>query len=169
MRIITLFVFLFISLNAKYLDSKSCQECHENIYYEHTISMHSQSSLFKDDFHRKMKELNYPDTYDCARCHTPGAKNLSKIMSGENQPSHNIRELDGVSCLYCHQIAKIKKGHKQNKNITTFDRDGKQMVYGTLKKIDPSDKHDSFVSIQFTKTQKFVWGVIHIKEMIHMM
>jgi len=144
MKIISLLLLLLISLNAKYMDSKSCKECHDNIYYEHTSSMHSNSSLFKDEFHRKMKELNYPTTYDCARCHTPGAKNLAELISGENQPSHNIRELDGVSCLYCHQIAKIQKGHKQNKNITTFDRPGKQMVYGTLKRTDVNDKHDSF-------------------------
>jgi nitrate/TMAO reductase-like tetraheme cytochrome c subunit len=130
-------------LLAEYLDNKSCKECHENIYYEYENSMHARSSLFKDEFHKKMKELNFPSTYKCARCHTPGASNLEKIRSGELQPSQHTRETDGVSCIYCHQIAKIKKSHKENINITTFDRPGKQLMYGNLKDYGDSDKHNS--------------------------
>ena len=159
MRIISLLFILTISiLNAKYLDSKSCKECHEDIYYEHTTSMHAKSSLFKDEFHRKMKELNFPNTYSCAECHIPAAKDLDKIMSGQVQPSHTTRQLDGVSCLYCHQIARIEKVHRQNKNITTFDRTGKQMVYGTLRNPDTSDKHDSFSLNPIYKNSKVCMG-----------
>ena len=158
MRIISLIVLLIISLNAKYLDSKSCAECHETIYAEHMESMHAKSSLFKDEFHRKMKELNFPDTYKCAICHTPAAKDLEKIRTGVYQPSHTKRQLDGVSCLYCHQIAKIETSHTQNKNITTFDRDGKQLIYGALKNPDTSDKHDSFSLNPIYKNSKVCMG-----------
>ena len=143
MKYITLAILLLVSINAKYLDSKSCKECHDMIYNEHITSQHANSSLFKDEFHRKMKELNFPNSYRCSVCHIPAAKNLDKIVSGEYQPSHTQRQLDGVSCLYCHQIAKIKKSHRQNKNITTFDRDGKQMLYGALDNPMQTDKHDS--------------------------
>jgi hypothetical protein len=130
-------------LFAEYLDSKSCAECHDSIHSEHITSMHANSSLFKDDFHKKMKMLNYPDTYKCAVCHIPGAKDLDKIISGQIQPSHTTRQLDGVSCLYCHQITNIKKSHIQNENVTTFGRNGKQMLYGALVNPGESDKHDS--------------------------
>ncbi len=159
MKIISLLFILTISiLNAKYLDSKSCAECHDTIYAEHMQSMHAKSSLFKDEFHRKMKELNYPDTYECAACHTPGAKDLEKIISGVYQPSHTKRQLDGVSCLYCHQIAKIKSSHTQNENITTFGRDGKQMMYGALKRPGESDKHDSFSLNPIYRNSKVCMG-----------
>ena len=141
----TLYCLLFsLPLSGKYMDSKSCAECHDMIYDEHMTSMHAKSSLFKDEFHRKMKEINYPDTYKCAECHTPGAKDLDKLMAGIHQPARTKRQLDGVSCIFCHQIAKIEKSHLQNKNITTFGREGKQLMYGALKKPGPSDKHDSF-------------------------
>jgi len=139
-------IFICLSLvyiNGKYLDSKSCAECHDTIYAEHMNSMHSHSSLFKDEFHRKMKELNFPNSYRCAVCHIPGADHLDKIISGEIQPTQTKKQLDGVSCLYCHQIAHIKKAHKQNINITTFGRDGIQLLYGALNNPDKSNKHDS--------------------------
>lgn len=143
MRFILFFTLLLVSINAKYMDSKSCKECHDTIYDEHIGSMHAKSSLFKDEFHRKIKELNFPNSYKCAICHTPGAEDLEKIRAGEAQPSHTKKQLDGVSCLYCHQIARIEKSHTQNKNITTFGRSGKQLIYGALDNPGDSDKHDS--------------------------
>ena len=62
MRIISLMILLIAILNAEYLDSKSCAECHDTIYEEHISSMHASSSIFKDEFHRKMKKLNFPIT-----------------------------------------------------------------------------------------------------------
>jgi hypothetical protein len=143
MRDIILLLLLLVSINAKYLDSKSCNECHENIYYEHSKSMHSNSSLFKDEFHRKMKERNFPKSYKCSVCHIPAANDLDKISSGKYQPSHTKRQLDGVSCAYCHSITAIRKSHTQNSNKTTLNREGKLMVYGMLNNPGESDKHDS--------------------------
>ncbi len=143
MKIIILFALLLVSINGKYLDSKSCAECHDTIYEEHIESMHASSSLFKDEFHRKMKELNFPNTYKCGVCHIPAAKDLDKIITGQYQPTKTKRQLDGVSCLYCHSITGIKKSHFQNKNKNTFDRDGKHLLYGTLDNPGESDKHDS--------------------------
>ena len=144
--LITLFTIhysLFTLATAKYLDSKSCNECHDMIYEEHIESMHAKSSLFKDEFHKKIKEINFPNRYKCAICHIPAAKDLEKIRAGTIQPSHTKRQLDGVSCVFCHQIAKIEQSHTQNKNITTFDRPGKPLLYGALNNPGESDKHDS--------------------------
>jgi len=143
MKIIILLTSLLVSMYGKYLDSKSCAECHEMIHYEHTLSMHASSSLFKDEFHRKMKELNFPKTYKCAICHIPAAQGLEEIRAGVYQPSHTKRQLDGVSCLYCHQITKIQKSHTQNKNITIFDSSDKLLVYAALNDPMKSDKHDA--------------------------
>ena len=143
-RVIFLLILLVFVVEASdYLDSKSCAECHDRIYDEHNFTMHASSSLFKDEFHKKMKELNYPDTYKCAVCHIPGANELEKIITGATQPSRTKRQLDGVSCFYCHSITAIKKSHYQNSNKTTFKREGKIMVYGFLKNPGDSDKHDS--------------------------
>ena len=81
MKFISLVVLLLVSLNAKYLDTKSCKECHEMIHYEHTNSMHHKSSLFTDEFHKKIKEITTPDKYTCARCHIPAATNLPPIKN----------------------------------------------------------------------------------------
>jgi nitrate reductase cytochrome c-type subunit len=143
MKIILFLALLLVSIDAKYMDSKSCAECHDVIHSEHASSMHASSSIFKDEFHRKIKEINFPNTYNCAICHTPGATDLEKIRLGKVQPSKTKQQLDGVSCLYCHQIARIEKSHKQNKNITTFGREGTQLLYGTMQNPGQSDKHDS--------------------------
>ena len=143
MKTVFLSILLLVSINAEYLDSKSCKECHDTIYDEHILTMHAKSSLFKDEFHKKMKELNYPNKYKCSVCHIPGADELEKIITGKIQPSRTKKQLDGVSCLYCHSITAIKKSHFQNSNKTTFNRDGKPMVYGFLQKSGEGDKHDS--------------------------
>jgi len=136
-------ILLLVSINAKYLDSKSCAECHDTIYNEHISTMHAKSSLFKDKFHQRMKELNYPKKYKCSVCHSPGAVDLDGLKVGKVQPSHTKRQLDGVSCLYCHTITAIKKSHFQNANKTTFKRKGRTMIYGFLQRPGDSDKHDS--------------------------
>jgi nitrate reductase cytochrome c-type subunit len=127
LRVIGL-LLLISFIHAKYLDSKSCKECHDVIYDEHISSMHAKSSLFKDQFHKKMKEINFPNKYKCAVCHIPGADDLDKIVKGEIQPKPTLKQEDGVSCMYCHSITAIKKSHTQNSNRTTYRRDEKPMM-----------------------------------------
>jgi hypothetical protein len=143
MKNIILTLLLLVSINGKYLDSKSCAECHESIYAEHKNTRHAKSSILYDSFHKKMKNLNYPKTYKCAVCHTPAAKNLEGLIAGVDQPSHTKRQLDGVSCVYCHSITAIKKSHTQNSNKTTLERSGNLMMYAMLQNPADSDKHKS--------------------------
>ncbi len=144
MRIITLIILLFISLNAKYLDTKSCKECHEMIHYEHTNSMHHKSSLFKDEFHRKIKEITTPDKYSCALCHIPAATNLRAIIDGTEQPNpRSKKQSDGVSCFYCHQITKVMITKHKNINFYSYKDGTKPTFFGNLKNVDSSDKHKS--------------------------
>jgi ribosomal protein L37E len=78
--ILSILLLLIISLNAevKYPSSESCNECHENIYREHTASMHHKSSIFKDEVHAKVKNAVNKDKYKCAICHMPATKKLAR-------------------------------------------------------------------------------------------
>ncbi len=129
MKIITilfLYILLFsLSLNSKYLDSKSCKECHEDIYYEHSKTMHHKSSIFKDEIHKKIKDMTTPDEYSCALCHTPAAENLRDLITGKEQPNpKNKEQTDGVSCFYCHQITKVME--LKHKNINFYNYKGEK-------------------------------------------
>lgn len=159
MKRLFLLSLIFISIiEAKYLDSKSCAECHEMIHYEHTMSMHHNSSIFKDEFHAKIKQINTPDKYDCALCHTPAAKNLRALMKGEEQPSKTKEELDGVSCFYCHQINKVLITKHKNINFYGYKGDLKSTFYGNLDNPDTSDKHKSDSTNKIYKNSQVCMG-----------
>ena len=139
-----LFCFLiFINLQASYMDSKSCSECHQDIYNEHTKSMHHNSSIFKDMFHKAIVEKASPSKYDCAFCHSPAANNLATLKTGQDKPNpRNVNETDGVSCFYCHQITKVFQAKHQNINFYNY-KGGKPTFFGNLADADFSDKHES--------------------------
>ncbi len=143
MRWILSFLLLCtITLNAKYMDSESCNECHEDIYYEHSKSMHYKSSLFKDDVHKKMRDKVNKKKYSCALCHMPATSNLAGVIRGIDQPNpKDKRQTDGVSCAYCHQISKIYHGKTYNINFSSAKHDEKPTMFGNLEKPDDSDKH----------------------------
>ena len=140
-NILMLLIFTF-SLEAKYLDTQTCKECHEDIHYEHTQSMHHKSSLFKDEIHAKVKNAVNKEKYSCALCHMPASSNLRALMKGEAQPDkRDVRQVDGVSCYYCHQIKDIYHTKKYNINISSAKDGEKPTMYGNLMNPDDSDKH----------------------------
>ena len=140
--IVALMCFFSLSLQAKYMDSKSCEECHEDIYYEHSQSMHHKSSLFKDEIHKKVKEKVNKEKYSCALCHMPATSNLAGVIRGIDQPNpKDKRQSDGVSCAYCHQISKIYHGKTYNINFSSAKYDEKPTMFGNLDRPDDSDKH----------------------------
>ncbi|WP_321779415.1 multiheme c-type cytochrome [Sulfurimonas sp.] len=146
MKFLTSLLFLLVlSLNASnYPSSKSCNECHENIYREHISSMHHKSSIFKDEVHRKVKNAVNKDKYSCAICHMPATKNLRAVMSGEEQPNpQSYRQTDGVSCFYCHQISKIYDSKAHKINFSNYKGEKKPTVFGNLKKPYESNEHNS--------------------------
>ncbi len=140
--IISILLLLGLQLQAKYLDSHTCQECHEDIHYEHMKSMHSKSTVFADEVHGKMKNAVNKDKYSCALCHMPSTKNLSAMIRGQEQPNPNdVRQTDGVSCVYCHQIRKLHYGKTYNINFVNSSNGPKQTMYGNLKNAEDSDEH----------------------------
>jgi len=141
--ILVILMILSIGVNAaNYPSSESCNECHENIYREHTASMHHKSSLFTDEVHRKVKNAVNKDKYSCAICHMPATKSLRAVMSGEDQPnSKDHRQTDGVSCFFCHQISKIYDAKAHNINFSNYKGEKKPTVFGNLKKPYESNEH----------------------------
>jgi hypothetical protein len=142
MKLLSIIFLLFSVLNAKYLSNKDCKECHEDIYYEYQSSYHSKT-YFNDELHRKVANSASTKTYDCAVCHMPGAKNLKELISGQEKPSkYREEQHDAISCIYCHQIAYVKKSHEFNVNIQAKSVEGyKPNMYGSLEDPDDSDKH----------------------------
>ncbi len=144
MKNIILTILLLVSIQAKYLDTKSCKECHDMIHYEHTNSMHHKSSIFNNSLHSKIKSKVSPKKYSCALCHTPGASNIRALMTGKEQPDQkDITQADGVSCFYCHQITKVLELKHKNINFYNYKGEGKPTFLGNLKNPDTSDKHES--------------------------
>lgn len=143
MRFVLFYFLIFSLLGGQYLDSKSCSECHQDIYNEHSKSMHHNSSIFKDMFHKAIVEKASPNKYDCAFCHSPAANNLATLKTGEDKPNlRNVNETDGVSCFYCHQITKVFQTKHQNINFYNY-KGGKPTFFANLSDADFSDKHES--------------------------
>ncbi|MEA3374557.1 MAG: multiheme c-type cytochrome [Campylobacterota bacterium] len=170
MKIAVIFLLLLsLNIQAKYYDSESCNECHEDIYYEHTKSMHHKSSLFADEVHRKMKETISKDKYACALCHMPATSNLAGIIRGIDQPNPNDkRQTDGVSCAYCHQISKIYHGKTYNINFSSAKHDEKPTMFGNLERPDDSDKHHAEHN-EIYKNSEVCMGCHSHKENVHEM
>lgn len=146
-NLLLLFLLIFLSfttLNSKYLGSKSCNECHPKIYEEHMLSMHSKSSIYKDEIHTKLKEKISPRKYECALCHTPAVSNLRNLITGKSQPNEFDKQLqDGVSCFYCHQINKVLYTQHKGINFSSYKGEPKPTFFGNLKNPEDSDKHKS--------------------------
>ncbi len=144
MRILYFFLLLISLLFPKYLDNKSCKECHETIYNEFEESMHSKS-YFTDELHRKVANASSTKKYECAVCHMPMADNLQDLVTGKARPNKNNKtQTDGVACYFCHTIAYVKKAHKFNINIKSRQaKNYKPTLYGRLSNPDHNDKHSS--------------------------
>lgn len=141
---IVLIFLSFTTLNSKYLDSQSCNECHPKIYEEHMKSMHSKSSIYKDEIHTKLKEKISPRKYECALCHTPAVENLRNLITGKSQPNEFDKQLqDGVSCFYCHQINKVLYTKHNGINFSSYKGEPKPTFFGNLQNAEDSDKHKS--------------------------
>jgi len=144
MKLFFTIFFLTILLYPKYLDNKSCKECHEAIYKEFEESMHSKS-YFNDELHRKVANAADSIKYECAYCHMPMADNLQDLVTGKAKPDKNNKtHTDGISCYFCHTIAYVKKAHKFNINIKARQAQNyKPTLFGRLNNPDHSDKHSS--------------------------
>ncbi|MFA6760675.1 MAG: multiheme c-type cytochrome [Sulfuricurvum sp.] len=156
MKILLLTLLVLLNLEAKYQSSKSCAECHEEIYNEHASSMHHRSTIMGDEVHKKLYEAGGSSKYECALCHMPSSPNLASLMRGdlkaEDADYTNPANSDGVSCFYCHQINKIHRSTSSNINFTNIKEGQKPIFLGTLKNAMGSDVHESEYSELFASS-----------------
>jgi len=103
--------------------SEDCAGCHAAIYAEWKISMHANSTPFRDSAHNAvrvknadaMQQAGKTQTYHCGNCHTPMADNLPDLISGKAVlDAKNWTHDEGTGCAFCHRIETILPGKAFN-------------------------------------------------------
>jgi len=102
------------------LENTTCKKCHPIIFSEYQTSMHSKSSIFKDDVHKAVWDKHpakAANRYLCAKCHTPSDHAL---ISGKHPfEANQIQRTEPISCQTCHTIENVEEHTKTNKNVYT--------------------------------------------------
>jgi len=130
MRKIYILIFIVVanlSALSQFESSKVCQKCHPIIYKEHFSSSHRKASIYEDKVHKAVWDkhpLKQKEMYKCAKCHTPNDRAMIVSLKDGRKaiPKQNKAQLEGVSCVSCHNIQSIKKHPKSNQNIITDDK-----------------------------------------------
>ena len=96
------------------VSSKTCKECHKEIYKQWSGSMHAQSTALKDPIHGAFyKQLVGDPTHEglkkggkypvCLQCHAPNA-----AKDGKTKLDEMAAYEEGVNCVACHTLAGYK-------------------------------------------------------------
>lgn len=152
MKLITFILIVASLLQAKYISSKDCAQCHSDIYEEHIKSMHHNSTIFRDEVHKKIALATSKQSYECATCHMPSSPNLAEVMSDITKiDEKNPANQDGISCFYCHSIESIHEGKSNNINILADQK--VPTFFGNLKNPEQSELHKSAKNKIFENSQ----------------
>ena len=95
-----------------FMESDSCQRCHQDIYKQWYSSAHHFSS-FNNQWYRKSVEY-MQDTVGtrpskwCGGCHDPAVLYAGKMDTPIKQIVHSPEAQAGLGCMMCHSIAKVK-------------------------------------------------------------
>ncbi len=95
-----------------FMESDSCQRCHQDIYQQWFSSMHHFSS-FNNQWYRKSIEY-MQDTIGtkpskwCAGCHDPALLYSGKMDTPIKQIVHTPAAQAGLGCMMCHSISSVK-------------------------------------------------------------
>jgi len=95
-----------------FMESDSCQRCHEDIYKQWNSSAHHFSS-FNNQWYRKSIEY-MQDTIGtkpskwCGGCHDPAVLYAGKMDTPIKQFVHAPEAQAGLGCMMCHSIAEVK-------------------------------------------------------------
>ncbi|WP_200762640.1 multiheme c-type cytochrome [Nitrosophilus alvini] len=134
MRLATVLFFLFVfflyaDVDPRFAVSEKCRTCHEKIVSEWKTSWHSKSHFSKDELYKKtlvyMSKKLHKNVIElevkCAQCHNPrvGEKKIDvsdMFVTGFGIEAKDIKKSfeqgfvkDGVNCIVCHNIEKIKE------------------------------------------------------------
>ena len=123
-KILLLSVGFVLVFAMSFAPNKDCKECHPQIFKEYQTSQHANATIFKDPIHAavwKKNPLSKKQAYKCAKCHTPAANNINKLIApnGIGPDPKNPTQNDAVACAYCHRIKAIKEGLTINHNIVS--------------------------------------------------
>jgi Flp pilus assembly protein TadD len=95
-----------------FMESDSCQRCHEDIYNQWSSSAHHFSS-FNNQWYRKSIEY-MQDTIGtkpskwCGGCHDPAVLYSGLMDTPIKQIIHRPESQAGLGCMMCHSIAAVK-------------------------------------------------------------
>ncbi|MDX1808771.1 MAG: hypothetical protein R3331_04485 [Sulfurospirillaceae bacterium] len=140
--VILVFQVAYAKVPEKYSSSKYCIGCHVQKGKDWKTTWHSRSNIEKNPLYKKTLEYISSMTYksvddldiNCGQCHSPkmGVKKLdysyvvSEAFGLETKETKKIhKEMDnetandGISCIICHNIDKIK--HSKNINQRGFE------------------------------------------------
>ncbi len=95
-----------------FMESDSCQRCHQDVYKQWYSSAHHFSS-FNNQWYRKSIEY-MQDTVGtrpskwCGGCHDPAVLYAGKMDTPIKQIVHTPEAQAGLGCMMCHSIARVK-------------------------------------------------------------
>jgi hypothetical protein len=95
-----------------FMESDSCQRCHQDIYQQWSSSAHHFSS-FNNQWYRKSIEYmqdvvgTKPSKW-CGGCHDPAVLYAGKMDTPIKQIVHTPEAQAGLGCMMCHAIADVK-------------------------------------------------------------
>jgi hypothetical protein len=128
-----------LEIKGDFAKNKRCVRCHLDIYEEFKSSPHYQSTIFRDEVHKKIFKMHTKSTkskeYVCAKCHTPTVKDTKIANIQKNRKLYD----EAIGCAYCHRIQSIEKHPKANKNIISKK---KAKYFGTRSPETRSDFHE---------------------------
>ncbi|MEX1024087.1 MAG: multiheme c-type cytochrome [Planctomycetota bacterium] len=83
---------------AAFTSSAQCKECHPQVYAEWEASPHANAWV-----NEAVRSLsNDFANQDCIACHAP--RGVFDVGVGERMLPRNVRRMEGVDCLTCHQL-----------------------------------------------------------------
>lgn len=110
------------------LSSKSCRECHVEIYDHWKNAMHSmalEDPIFQASYLEAYFNTQGEAKYNCLKCHAPAT-----LVNKDYDLKMEVTK-EGVSCDFCHSITKVNIDNKAN----PFDLELGKIKWGPLSKV----------------------------------
>ena len=122
-------------------DPTSCKECHPQHYAEWSASMHAYASddpVFVAMNRRGQREAHLGKF--CVQCHAPMAVALGLTDGTNFDPSKLPPKARGITCYFCHDVAKIVDDHNNGLVLALDDN----MRGGVTDPVDNKAHHSSY-------------------------
>ena len=142
---------------ADFPSAETCAECHPNHYQEWRGSAHAYAAI--DPVFLEMQKLGQEETGQklgqfCIQCHSPVSSKLGLTPPGYKNEDLPAFALEGVNCIGCHAISKIK----ENKNAE-LEYDPRTAIRGPIADPVQNNFHRSVYDDNFK--QSLICGACH--------